>query len=96
MPENKPTPSPLRSAQSVYDVWTMDAKGNSRRVAQVSALPEVLPELTPERRKEYVYVFKWSKQSSSSPTEGRYLWGCIAGHPHTADLRSDVRKCLRS
>lgn len=80
----------------VFDVWTMDAKGDSRRVAQVPTLPEVLPELTPARRKEYVYVFKWSLNPKTQVSEGRYLWGCIAGHSHTKDLRDDVRKCLRS
>lgn len=92
MTKSKPMPSALRSAQSMYDVWTMDAKGNARRVAQVPTLPEVLAELTHERRNEYVYVFKWTTEVP----EGRYLWGCIAGHPHTTDLRSDVRKCLRN
>ena len=82
----------------MYDVWTMDAKGDSRRVARVRTLPEVRSELTPERRNEYVYVFKWTQPTPSTlgSAQGVYIWGCIAGHPHTTDLRSDVRKCLRS
>ena len=81
-----------------YDIWTMDAKGDSRRVAQVPTLPEVLPELTPERRDGYVYVFKWTQSTPSTlgSAQGRYIWGCIAGRPHTTDLRSDVRRCLRN
>lgn len=80
----------------MYDIWMMDAKGDARRVAQVATLPEVLPELTPERRNEYVYVFKWELNPQTQVHVGRYLWGCICNHPSVTDLRSDVRKCLRS
>lgn len=85
-----------------YDVWLMTGLKDNRRIASKATLHEAYEAVTPEERKEYVYILKWTpmpKQPTSSLLRSRqavYVWGCICNRPHTSDMRGSVRKVLRS
>lgn len=88
----KSTHSPLRNGQCVYDVWLMTDLKDNRRIASKATLHEAHEVITPEERKEYVYILKWTPAFPKP----KHVWGCICDRPHTNDLRQAVRRVLRS
>ena len=86
------TTSPLGSGQVVYDVWLMKSLKDNKRIAEYHSLAEAYKAITPEMKREYVYILKWTP-AFPKPA---HIWGCLAGRVHTNDLRDQVRHILRS
>jgi hypothetical protein len=82
----------LRSSQVVYDVWVMTTLKTNRRIASKATLREAHKTITPEHRKEYVYILKWTP-AFPKPV---HIWGCLCNQVHTNDMRTQVRNILRS
>ena len=82
----------LGSAQSVYDVWLMTGLKDNRRIASKPTLRAAHEVITPEHRKEYVYILKWTPAFPKP----QHIWGCLCNRVHTNDMRESVRNILRS
>ena len=75
-----------------YDVWLMTGLKNNKRIASKETLKAAHSAITPEHRKEYVYILKWTP-AFPKPV---HIWGCLCNRVHTNDMRSSVRRILRS
>lgn len=80
-------------AKQVF-IWSMDARGNARRVAACNSLTEARDALaTPKLqalRKGYLYL-----QIAYGNGKFRYPWNCVSGKVYKGDLRAQVLDVLR-
>lgn len=76
----------------VYDVWVMKSLKDNKRIASTGTLTEAYAAITPDHRKEYVYILKWTPAFPKP----QHIWGCLCNREHTNDLRGSVRAILRS
>ena len=89
---NGPATPLLGSTRVVYDVWLMKGLKDNRRIASKASLHEAHAVITPEMKREYVYILKWTPAFPKS----KHIWGCLCNQVHTNDMRESVRAVLRS
>ena len=61
----KSTHSLLGNRQCVYDVWVMTGLKDNRRIAERSTLKAAHEVITPEMKREYVYILEWTPVTES-------------------------------
>jgi hypothetical protein len=76
-----------------YDVWLMTGLKDNRRIATKPTLHEAYEVITPEERKEYVYILKWTPAREvlqEVDTRGRF--GALQGQ-HRASKTAQAPTC---